>query len=85
MDFEPALVEGIQLSKQVCGVITEVRRRASIGCHCTLTVIKQGEPSEALLFPSLVEDRGAGGAGAMSYADFLIQLHRQVAQNGGLQ
>ena len=29
--------------------------------------------------------RCAGGAGAMSYADFLIQLHRQVAQNGGLQ
>jgi protein transport protein SEC24 len=85
VDFEPTLVEETQLSKQVCGVIAEVRRRAANGCHCTLTVIKQGEPSEALLFPLLVEDRGAGGAGAMSYADFLILLHRQVAQTGGLR
>jgi len=45
-----------------------------------VTVIQQGQASEAKLFPALVEDRGAGGAGAMSYADFLIQLHRQVAQ-----
>ena len=64
-------------------MICEIRRRAANGCHCTLTVIKQGDPSEALLFPLLVEDRGAGGAGAMSYADFLILLHRQVAQAGG--
>ena len=83
VDFEPTLMEGNQLSKQVCGVICEIRRRAANGCHCTLTVIKQGDPSEALLFPLLVEDRGAGGAGAMSYADFLILLHRQVAQAGG--
>ena len=83
VDFEPKLMQGNQLSKQVCGVIGEIRRRAANGCHCTLTVIKQGDPSEALLFPLLVEDRGAGGAGAMSYADFLILLHRQVAQAGG--
>jgi len=51
-----------------------------LGCHATVTVIQQGQASEAKLFPALVEDRGAGGAGAMGYADFLIQLHRQVAQ-----
>jgi len=64
-------------------VLDEVNARAANGCHSTITVIAQGHPSEALLFPHLVEDRGAGGAGAMSYADFLIQLHRQVAQTGG--
>ena len=60
-------------------------KNSPYGCHCTLTVIQQGNPSEARLFPHLVEDRGAGGAGAMSYADFLIQLHRQVAQSGAHQ
>jgi protein transport protein SEC24 len=64
--------------------MAEVRRRAANGCgHCTVTVIAPGQPSEALLFPALVEDRGAGGAGAMSYADFLVQLHRTVAAAGG--
>ena len=85
VDFEPAAVEGSGLSERVRSVVAEVRRRAANGCHSTLTVIQQGHPAEALLFPHLVEDRGAGGAGAMSYADFLIQLHRQVAQTGGHQ
>ena len=85
VDFEPAAVEGSELSERVRAVVAEVRRRAANGCHSTLTVIQQGHPAEALLFPHLVEDRGAGGAGAMSYADFLIQLHRQVAQTGGHQ
>ncbi len=57
--------------------------KAAIECHRTVSVVGRGHPSEALLFPQLVGDRGAGGAGAMSYADFLIQLHRQVAQTGG--
>ena len=78
-------MQGSELSERVRAVVAEVRRRAANGCHSTLTVIQQGHPAEALLFPHLVEDRGAGGAGAMSYADFLIQLHRQVAQTGGHQ
>jgi protein transport protein SEC24 len=85
VDFEPPAVAGSELSERVRTVVAEVRRRAANGCHSTLTVIQQGHPAEALLFPHLVEDRGAGGAGAMSYADFLIQLHRQVAQTGGHQ
>ena len=83
VDFEPAVTEGSTLNAQVRGVVSEVRARAANGCHATLTVIQQGHPSEAKLFPVLVEDRGAGGAGAMSYADYLIQLHRTVAQTGG--
>ena len=59
-------------------MLGEARRRATTYMQCT--VIVQGQPSEALLFPCLVEDRGAGG-GAMSYADFLVQLHRQVSQS----
>ena len=85
VDFEPPVVADSKVNEQVRGVVAEVRRRAANGCHCTLTVIQQGNPSEARLFPHLVEDRGAGGAGAMSYADFLIQLHRQVAQSGAHQ
>ncbi len=83
VDFSPPAVEGSKTNEQVRTIVEEMRRRAANGCHCTLTVIQQGRPDEARLFPHLVEDRGAGGAGAMSYADFLIQLHRQVAQSGG--
>lgn len=84
VDFEANVVED-NLNERVRCVLDEVRSRAANGCHSTVTVITQGHPSEAMLFPHLVEDRGAGGAGAMSYADFLIQLHRQVAQTGGHQ
>ena len=83
-DFTPPTIEGSAINARVRAVMAEVRRRAANGCgHCTVTVIAQGQPSEALLFPALVEDRGAGGAGAMSYADFLVQLHRTVAAAGG--
>ena len=82
VDFDLPETDG-ELNSRVRCVLDEVNARAANGCHSTITVIAQGHPSEALLFPHLVEDRGAGGAGAMSYADFLIQLHRQVAQTGG--
>ena len=62
-DITPPTIEGSAINARVRAVMAEVRRRAANGCgHCTVTVIAQGQPSEALLFPALVEDRGSGTA-----------------------
>ena len=68
------------LSRHVRAVIADIRANASRARHLALTVVTQGHPSETQLFPYLVEDRGpANVAGAASYGEFLLDLHRRVS------
>ena len=68
------------LSRRVRAVIADIRANASRARHLALTVVTQGHPSETQLFPYLVEDRGpANVAGAASYGEFLLDLHRRVS------
>ena len=50
-------------------------RAASLPTYLPLTVAIQGGQGDAALFAALVEDRGAG---TLSYAEHLLQLHRSV-------
>ena len=68
------------LSRKVRAIVDDARAEAGRARHLVLTCVIQGHPSETQLFPYLVEDRGAANVvGAQSYAEFLIELHRQVS------
>jgi protein transport protein SEC24 len=72
--------EDNDISRRIRAVVADIRANASRARHLALTVVIQGHPSETQLFPYLVEDRGAANvAGASSYAEFLVQLHRSVS------
>merc|ERR1712060_112306 len=73
-----AIVNGsAPLAKRVAALLAALREER--GAHPDVLVIAQGQPSEHALFPYLIEDRGAGGAGTPGYGDYLQGLARQVA------
>eukprot|EP00898_Chlorokybus_atmophyticus_P000326 jgi/Chlat1/1294/Chrsp118S01733 len=66
------------LSRQVHDVLNEVRRqRAS---YLRLRLAKRADPSEALFFAQLIEDRTQSG---MSYVEYLCHIHRLIQNKMG--
>jgi protein transport protein SEC24 len=74
---EPARA-GSALSGRLCALLGALR--ASRGAHPPCFALRQGTPFEAVVAPSLVEDRAPG---AMAYGDWLQQLQRAVMTSGG--
>jgi protein transport protein SEC24 len=69
---------GQALSRRLCALLGALRQ--SRGAHPPCFALRQGTPFEAVVAPSLVEDRAPG---AMAYGDWLQQLQRAVMTSGG--
>eukprot|EP00897_Mesotaenium_endlicherianum_P001573 jgi/Mesen1/1443/ME000132S00386 len=72
----PELSSPTEKGKQLAAIVEQLRKESPV--YQEVHLVRQGEPREALLLSSMVEDRGAGGA--FSYADFVLHVHRQVQQ-----
>lgn len=64
---------GNPLSQKLNDLVNEIRRQRC--SYLRLRLCKKGDPSGALFFSHLVEDKSPSGA---SYVEFLVHVHREI-------